>query len=173
MATTQVGVKPMKAAQVPKAGADFQIVEREIPKPGAGQVRIKVQACGVCHSDVFTKEGSWPGIEYPRVPGHEVAGLIDRFNNSLKAGEARLYAPHIKFNRAIGKWAGQKCHAETGEPLDDRSYEEHLKDYMPSAADKKLLLDIIETEKKWIAEKTGARDPLSTIGEVRKSAINL
>jgi D-arabinose 1-dehydrogenase-like Zn-dependent alcohol dehydrogenase len=67
----------MKAAQIPKAGADFQIVEREIPKPGAGQVRIKVQACGVCHSDVFTKEGSWPGIEYPRVPGHEVAGLID------------------------------------------------------------------------------------------------
>ncbi len=77
MATTQVGVKPMKVAQVPKAGADFEIVEREIPKPGAGQVRIKVQACGVCHSDVFTKEGLWPGIEYPRVPGHEVAGLID------------------------------------------------------------------------------------------------
>ncbi len=77
MATTQVGVKPMKVAQIPKAGGDFEIVEREIPKPGAGQVRIKVQACGVCHSDVFTKEGSWPGIEYPRVPGHEVAGLID------------------------------------------------------------------------------------------------
>jgi D-arabinose 1-dehydrogenase-like Zn-dependent alcohol dehydrogenase len=67
----------MKAAQVPKAGADFQIVEREIPRPGAGQVRIKVQACGVCHSDVLTKEGGWPGIEYPRVPGHEVAGIID------------------------------------------------------------------------------------------------
>ena len=77
MATTQVGVKPMKVAQIPKAGGDFEIVEREIPKPGAGQVRIKVQACGVCHSDVFTKEGLWPGIEYPRVPGHEVAGLID------------------------------------------------------------------------------------------------
>jgi D-arabinose 1-dehydrogenase-like Zn-dependent alcohol dehydrogenase len=67
----------MKAAQIPKAGADFEIVEREIPKPGAGQVRIKVRACGVCHSDVFTKEGSWPGIQYPRVPGHEVAGVID------------------------------------------------------------------------------------------------
>jgi D-arabinose 1-dehydrogenase-like Zn-dependent alcohol dehydrogenase len=67
----------MKVAQIPKAGGDFEIVEREIPKPGAGQVRIKVQACGVCHSDVFTKEGLWPGIEYPRVPGHEVAGLID------------------------------------------------------------------------------------------------
>jgi D-arabinose 1-dehydrogenase-like Zn-dependent alcohol dehydrogenase len=67
----------MKVAQVPAPGADFQIVEREIPDPGAGHVRIKVQACGVCHSDVFTKEGLWPGIQYPRVPGHEVVGVID------------------------------------------------------------------------------------------------
>jgi D-arabinose 1-dehydrogenase-like Zn-dependent alcohol dehydrogenase len=67
----------MKAAQVPKPGAEFQIVEHEIPRPGAGQVRIKVQACGVCHSDLFTKEGAWPGIQYPRAPGHEVAGIID------------------------------------------------------------------------------------------------
>jgi len=67
----------MKVALVPKAGADFQVVEREIPEPGVGQVRIKVQACGVCHSDVLTKEGAWPGIQYPRVPGHEVAGVID------------------------------------------------------------------------------------------------
>ena len=77
MATTKVAVVPMKAAQVPRPGADFEIVEREIPHPGAGEVRIKVQACGVCHSDVFTKEGQWPGIQYPRVPGHEVVGLID------------------------------------------------------------------------------------------------
>ena len=77
MATTKFAIAPMKAAQIPKAGADFQIVEREIPKPGAGEVRIKVQACGVCHSDVFTKEGQWPGIQYPRVPGHEIAGVID------------------------------------------------------------------------------------------------
>src|SRR5271166_6616186 len=68
----------MRAVQVPKAGGDFQIVEREIPKPGEGQVRIKVQACGVCHSDVLTKEGQWPGIQYPRVPGHEVVGIIDQ-----------------------------------------------------------------------------------------------
>ncbi|HXR09463.1 MAG TPA: alcohol dehydrogenase catalytic domain-containing protein, partial [Candidatus Acidoferrales bacterium] len=67
----------MKAVQVPKAGADFEIVEREIPQPGPGEVRIRVQACGVCHSDVITKEGVFPGINYPRVPGHEVAGLID------------------------------------------------------------------------------------------------
>jgi D-arabinose 1-dehydrogenase-like Zn-dependent alcohol dehydrogenase len=77
MATMKVAIAPMKAAQIPKPGGDFQIVEREIPKPGAGQVLIKVQACGVCHSDVLTKEGAWPGIQYPRVPGHEVAGIID------------------------------------------------------------------------------------------------
>jgi D-arabinose 1-dehydrogenase-like Zn-dependent alcohol dehydrogenase len=77
MATTRAAAGPMKVAQIPKAGAAFEIVEREIPKPGAGQVRIKVEACGVCHSDVLTKEGSWPGIQYPRVPGHEVAGIID------------------------------------------------------------------------------------------------
>jgi len=75
----------MKVAQVPKAGADFQIVEREIPKPGAGYVRIKVQACGVCHSDVLTKEGSWPGIQFPRVPGHEVAGIIDEVGAGVSA----------------------------------------------------------------------------------------
>ena len=67
----------MKVAQVPSAGGDFEIVEREIPNPGAGHVRIKVLACGVCHSDVLTKEGYWPGIQYPRVPGHEVAGVVD------------------------------------------------------------------------------------------------
>jgi len=77
MATTRVGLAPMKAAQISKAGGDFEIVEREIPKPGVGHVLIKVQACGVCHSDVLTKEGLWPGIQYPRVPGHEVAGVIE------------------------------------------------------------------------------------------------
>ena len=77
MATSKVAVAPMKVAQVPKPGADFQIVEREIPNPDAGQVRIKVQACGICHSDVLTKEGLFPGVQYPRVPGHEVAGVVD------------------------------------------------------------------------------------------------
>ena len=74
----------MKVVQVPKAGGEFEIVEREIPQPGARQVRIRVQACGVCHSDVLTKEGGWPGLTYPRVPGHEVAGVID----ALGAGVA-------------------------------------------------------------------------------------
>jgi len=67
----------MKAAQISKPGGDFEIVEREIPNPSAGEVRIKVQACGVCHSDALTKEGAWPGIQYPRVPGHEIAGIVD------------------------------------------------------------------------------------------------
>ncbi len=77
MPGAKAAAAPMRVAQVPDAGADFQMVERAIPKPGIGQVRIKVQACGICHSDALTKEGTWPGIQYPRVPGHEVAGIID------------------------------------------------------------------------------------------------
>jgi D-arabinose 1-dehydrogenase-like Zn-dependent alcohol dehydrogenase len=75
----------MKAVQVPKAGADFELVEREIPEPGAGQVRIRVRACGVCHSDSVTKDGLFPGISYPRVPGHEIAGVIDQVGPGVKA----------------------------------------------------------------------------------------
>jgi D-arabinose 1-dehydrogenase-like Zn-dependent alcohol dehydrogenase len=83
MATTKVAIKPMKSAQVPKPGADFEIVEREIPNPGVREVRIKVQACGVCHSDVLTKDGLWPGIQYPRVPGHEVVGIVDEVGEGI------------------------------------------------------------------------------------------
>ena len=85
MATARVAIAPMRIAQVSRAGGDFQIVEREIPKPGSGQIRIKVEACGVCHSDAFTKEGAWPGIQYPRVPGHEVAGVIDELGVGVTA----------------------------------------------------------------------------------------
>ena len=85
MATAKVAMRPMRVAQIPKAGADFEIVEREVPEPGAGQVRIKVKACGVCHSDLFTKEGLWPGLEYPRVPGHEVAGVVDEVGEGVTA----------------------------------------------------------------------------------------
>lgn len=67
----------MRAVEVPGANQPFQIVEKEIPSPKRGAVRVKIQACGICHSDSFTKEGSFPGIEYPRVPGHEIAGVID------------------------------------------------------------------------------------------------
>jgi D-arabinose 1-dehydrogenase-like Zn-dependent alcohol dehydrogenase len=85
MATATVAIGTMKVAQVSKPGAGFEIVEREIPEPGAGQVRIKVQACGVCHSDALTVEGSWPGIQYPRVPGHEVAGVVDEVGAGVSA----------------------------------------------------------------------------------------
>jgi D-arabinose 1-dehydrogenase-like Zn-dependent alcohol dehydrogenase len=90
MATTTAAVATMKVAQVPSPGADFQLVERAIPTPSAAHVRIKVLACGVCHSDVLTKEGYWPGIEYPRVPGHEVAGIVDEVGagvSSWKKGQ--------------------------------------------------------------------------------------
>ncbi len=83
MVATMVATRTMTVAQVSEVGADLQIVQREIPEPEAGHVRIKVQACGVCHSDVLTKEGAWPGIEYPRVPGHEVVGIIDQVGDGV------------------------------------------------------------------------------------------
>ena len=67
----------MKAAQISKAGGDWELVERDVPEPGPGQVRVKVEACGICHSDALVKEGLWPGLQYPRVPGHEIAGRVD------------------------------------------------------------------------------------------------
>ena len=67
----------MRAVQATRPGGPFEMVEREVPQPGPRQVRVKVQACGLCHSDSLTKEGHWPGIQYPRVPGHEIAGVID------------------------------------------------------------------------------------------------
>ena len=67
----------MRAVQVSRPNGPFEIVERQIPGPGAGSVRIRVEACGICHSDSLTKEGGYPGIQYPRIPGHEVAGIID------------------------------------------------------------------------------------------------
>src|ERR1700678_2082285 len=90
MASSRATVVPMKVTQmkvvqVPKPGADFEIVEREIPEPAAGHVRIKVQACGVCHSDELTVEGLWTGIQFPRVPGHEVAGIVDAVGAGVSA----------------------------------------------------------------------------------------
>jgi D-arabinose 1-dehydrogenase-like Zn-dependent alcohol dehydrogenase len=80
----------MKAVQVAKPGGDFELVERNVPEPAPGQVRIKVDACGICHSDVLVKEGHWPGLQYPRVPGHEIAGRIDAVGADVtnwKAGQ--------------------------------------------------------------------------------------
>jgi D-arabinose 1-dehydrogenase-like Zn-dependent alcohol dehydrogenase len=73
----------MRVVQVSQPHGPFELVEREIPEPGAGSVRVKVQACGVCHSDSFTKEGLWPGLQYPRVPGHEVAGVIEALGTGV------------------------------------------------------------------------------------------
>jgi D-arabinose 1-dehydrogenase-like Zn-dependent alcohol dehydrogenase len=70
-------------AQVAKAGGDFELVERDIPQPGAGEVRIKVEACGICHSDALVKQGGFPGLTYPRVPGHEAVGFIDEVGSGV------------------------------------------------------------------------------------------
>ena len=75
--------RTMKAAIVPQPGAAIEIVEREIPRAGAGQVVVKVQACGICHSDTLTVDGTWPGIEYPRVPGHEIAGVVEEVGEGV------------------------------------------------------------------------------------------
>ncbi len=91
----------MKAVQVAKAGGKFEMVERAVPQPGRGQVRIKVEACGICHSDALVKEGHWPGLQYPRVPGHEVAGRIDAVGP-----EVSLWKPG---QRAGVGWHGGHC----------------------------------------------------------------
>lgn len=75
----------MKVAQISKPGGPWELVDREIPQPGPRQVRIKVEACGICHSDLFVKEGLWPGLQFPRVPGHEVAGRIDAVGSAVTA----------------------------------------------------------------------------------------
>jgi D-arabinose 1-dehydrogenase-like Zn-dependent alcohol dehydrogenase len=91
----------MRAVQVSRPGGPLEIVERDIPEPGPGWVRIKVQACGVCHSDSFTKEGLWPGIQYPRVPGHEVIGVIDAVGSGV---------PRWKAGQRVGVgWNGGYC----------------------------------------------------------------
>ena len=75
----------MQAAQISTPGGEWEVVERVLPEPCAGQVRVKVEACGICHSDVYVKEGLWPGLEYPRVPGHEIAGHIDAVGDNVTA----------------------------------------------------------------------------------------
>src|SRR6187200_809477 len=96
----------MRSLQISKPRGPFEIVERDIPEPGSMQVRIKVQACGICHSDSFTKEGLFPGIQYPRVPSHEIAGIIDVVGKDVvewKAGQ----------RVAVG-WHGGHCgHCES------------------------------------------------------------
>jgi len=87
MATKAASGGRTRAAQISKAGGDFELVERDVPEPGAGQVRVKVEACGICHSDELVKEGLWPGLKYPRVPGHEVAGRVDALGVGVRGFE--------------------------------------------------------------------------------------
>src|SRR4029450_11247246 len=97
----EVSMAKMRAVQVTRPGGPCEIVEREIPQPGPRQGRVKVQACGMCHSDVLTKEGHWPGIHYPRVPGHEVAGVIDAVGSDV---------PRWKAGQRVGVgWLGGYC----------------------------------------------------------------
>jgi D-arabinose 1-dehydrogenase-like Zn-dependent alcohol dehydrogenase len=94
-------MRTMRAVQVTRPGGPFELVEREIPEPGPRQVRVKVQACGLCHSDSLTKEGHWPGIDYPRVPGHEIAGVIDAVGPEV---------PQWKPGQRVGVgWLGSYC----------------------------------------------------------------
>jgi D-arabinose 1-dehydrogenase-like Zn-dependent alcohol dehydrogenase len=79
----------MRAVQVSKAGGAFEMVERDIPEPRAGQIRIKVEACGICHSDGFVKSGQFPGLQLPRVPGHEIAGVVDAVGPNVTAWKAK------------------------------------------------------------------------------------
>jgi D-arabinose 1-dehydrogenase-like Zn-dependent alcohol dehydrogenase len=78
----------MKAAQISRPGGDWEVVEREIPQPGPNQVRVKVEACGICHSDMMVKDGLWPGLQYPRIPGHEIAGRIDALGGGVQGWKA-------------------------------------------------------------------------------------
>src|SRR5712671_6664736 len=91
----------MKAAQISKAGGDWELVERDIPEPGPDQVRLKVEACGICHSDSLVKEGVWPGLQYPRVPGHEIAGRVDALGANVTAWQ--------KDQRVGVGWHGGHC----------------------------------------------------------------
>src|SRR4030088_3590436 len=91
----------MKAVQISKPGGNFEVVERPIPEPGRGQVRIKVEACGICYSDSLVKEGHFPGIQYPRVPGHEIAGRIDAIG-----ADVTLWKPGQRVG--VG-WHGGHC----------------------------------------------------------------
>jgi D-arabinose 1-dehydrogenase-like Zn-dependent alcohol dehydrogenase len=94
-------MKMARAVQVSRPGGPLEMVEREIPEPGPRQVRVKVQACGLCHSDALTKEGHWPGIQYPRVPGHEIAGVIDAVGADV---------PRWKPGQRVGVgWLGSYC----------------------------------------------------------------
>ena len=91
----------MRAAVVPEPGAEFELVERDVPEPGPEEVRVAVEACGICRSDEFVVEGSYPGVSYPRVPGHEIAGTVDAVGDDVDAWSAG--------ERVGAGWHGGHC----------------------------------------------------------------
>jgi D-arabinose 1-dehydrogenase-like Zn-dependent alcohol dehydrogenase len=123
--------------QVPAAGGAFQLVQKQFPDPGPGHVRIRVQACGVCHSDSLTKEGMWPGIQFPRVPGHEVAGVLDAVGPDV---------PVFKVGQRVGLgWHGGHCNYCTpcrrgdfmlceNQPISGINYDGGYADYVTAPA---------------------------------------
>lgn len=93
--------RKMQAVQVARPNGPLELVERDVPEPAPGSVRIRVQACGICHSDSLVKEAAWPGVEYPRIPGHEVVGVIDAVGRDV---------PQWTVGQRVGVgWHGGHC----------------------------------------------------------------
>ncbi|WP_217495830.1 alcohol dehydrogenase catalytic domain-containing protein [Mangrovivirga cuniculi] len=91
----------MKAVQIEEAGGDFKVVDRDVPEPSENEVQIKIEACGICHSDMFVKEGAFPGIEFPRIPGHEVVGKVTKTGKNVE---------RFKEGQRVGVgWHGGHC----------------------------------------------------------------
>jgi len=133
----------MKAAQVTRPGGPIELVERDVQKPGPGEVRVRVQACGICHSDVFTKEGLWPGIQYPRVPGHEIAGVVDEVGAGVaewKKGQrvgVGWYGGHCGHCRACRRGDFINCEYL---PVPGITYDGGYEEYMVAPADALALM---------------------------------
>ena len=92
----------MRAVQVAQSGGALELVEREMPEPTQGEVRVRVEACGVCHSDSLTVEGQWPGLPFPRIPGHEIAGIIDAVGTGVVGWSAGQRV-------GVGGWFGRSA----------------------------------------------------------------
>lgn len=95
----------MRVVQVAEANADFELVERDLPEPRSGEVRVGVEACGICHSDSFSKEGTYPGVSFPIVPGHEIAGVIDAVGPDVAGWE-------VGHRVGVGWFGGHCGHCE-------------------------------------------------------------
>ncbi len=130
--------KMMKAAQVTRPGGPIELVERAVPQPAQGQVRVRVMACGICHSDALTKEGLWPGIQYPRLPGHEIAGVVDEIGagvTGLEKGRrvgVGWYGGHCGHCRACRRGEFINCQYL---PIPGITYDGGYAEYMVAPAD--------------------------------------